>query len=86
MASATITSKGQITIPQKIREYLKLKPHDKINFITYDKNKVILSPIRGSILDLKGILKHKVKGPIDFHALREKMKTEVAKEIMEEMK
>lgn len=84
--TATITSKGQITIPKKIREYLSLKSHEKVNFIPYGKDKVILTPIRGTILDLKGILKHKVKGPIDFHALREKMKTKVAKETMEEMK
>ena len=29
--SATITSKGQLTIPQEVREQLNLKPGDRIN-------------------------------------------------------
>ncbi len=32
MPSATITSKGQVTIPKKIRDQLQLKPGDTINF------------------------------------------------------
>jgi antitoxin PrlF len=29
---ATLTSKGQVTIPKEIRDKLGLKPHDKIQF------------------------------------------------------
>ena len=33
MYSSTITAKGRMTIPQKVREYLHLKPQDKIIYI-----------------------------------------------------
>ena len=28
-----VTSKGQTTIPQEVREYLELKPGDRINYV-----------------------------------------------------
>jgi AbrB family looped-hinge helix DNA binding protein len=33
MVSATMTSKGQLTIPKEIRERLGLKPGDKVDFV-----------------------------------------------------
>lgn len=54
--TSTITSKGQLTIPQKIREYLRLKTGDKIQFTINKEGKVELSPITTSLKDLKGIL------------------------------
>jgi antitoxin PrlF len=32
MAFATITSKGQLTVPEEIREHLDLKPGDRVRF------------------------------------------------------
>jgi antitoxin PrlF len=32
MPTATLTSKGQTTIPREVREFLKLKPGDKLEF------------------------------------------------------
>jgi antitoxin PrlF len=44
-SSATITSKGQITIPLKIRQQLGLKVGDKLEFIT-QAGQVIVQPAR----------------------------------------
>lgn len=85
MHMSQITSKGQTTIPKEIREYLHLKAQDKVVYIP-DGKRIFLSPIRGTILDLKGIIKHKGKKPIDFHKLRERVKKKIAKEVTEEMK
>ena len=30
---ATVTSRGQVTIPKEIRDELGIKPHDKIRFV-----------------------------------------------------
>ncbi|MFQ5675085.1 MAG: AbrB/MazE/SpoVT family DNA-binding domain-containing protein [bacterium] len=54
---STLTSKGQLTIPKKIREHLKLKTGDKLQFIINGNGKVELSPVKVSIKDLKGILR-----------------------------
>jgi len=56
MALATITSKGQITIPKGIRKSLCLKSGDKINFIL-DGNEVKFLPVTRDISTLKGLVK-----------------------------
>ena len=32
MASSTLTIKGQVTIPKRLRDYLRLSPGDKVGF------------------------------------------------------
>ena len=45
MATATLTTKGQVTIPKKIRETLKLHSGDKIEIIVTEKGEAIIRPI-----------------------------------------
>lgn len=81
-AFATMTSKGQVTIPKNVRQELHLKPHDRFTVYT-DGDKAILRPMHGDIRDLKGILKDKVKGPIDFRKLRQEAEEGMAQEALE---
>ena len=85
MHSSTITEKGQTTIPREVREYLHLKPQDRIVYVP-DGDRIYLTLVRGSILDLKGILKNKIKKPLDFHKLREQVKKKVVQETLKELK
>ena len=45
MALATLTTKGQVTIPKEIRESLKLNTGDKIEIIITDKREAIIRPV-----------------------------------------
>lgn len=45
MALATITNKGQITIPKNIRESPQLNSGDKIEIIITDKMEAVIRPI-----------------------------------------
>ena len=56
MPTATLTSKGQTTIPKVIRDHLKLKPGDKISFKIED-GRVVLGAKNRSVLELAGVLK-----------------------------
>jgi len=85
MHLSTVTSKGQTTIPKEVREFLHLKPQDTIVYIP-DGKRVFLTPVTGTILDLKGTIKRSAKKPIDFPKLREKVKEKIVKETMDEMK
>lgn len=85
MYLSTLTAKGQTTIPKEVREFLHLKPHDKIVYIP-DGKKVFLTSIKGTILDLKGVVKCSTRKPINFRKLRKGAKEKVIKEAMEEMK
>ena len=42
---ATITSKGQITIPKEVREQLDLRPQDQL-LITVHAGRIVMIPIR----------------------------------------
>lgn len=53
---ATMTSKGQITIPREIREYFHIKSGDKLDFVIRDDGKLETVPILSDLKSLKGIL------------------------------
>lgn len=53
---ATITSKGQVTLPKPIRDKLHLKPGDKIEFVLDDDDGLRVTPVTASITQLKGMV------------------------------
>jgi AbrB family looped-hinge helix DNA binding protein len=56
MITSTITSKGQITVPKKIREFLGVGESDKISFTPLEEGKVIISVEHPSAKLLFGML------------------------------
>ena len=55
MASATVTSKGQITIPASVRQALQVKPGDRVEFIEVDTGRFEVVAVTHSITELKGM-------------------------------
>ncbi len=53
---ATMTSKGQITVPKKVREQLNLVPGDRLEFLVEEDGTLRLVPISGSVTALKGMV------------------------------
>lgn len=73
VATLTLTSRGQITIPKKIRKALNLETNDKITVMVKD-NMVILRPIKGNILDIGASIKiPDGEKPINFKKVREQV-------------
>lgn len=60
MEFTTLTSKGQVTIPKKIRDALHLKGGDKIAFRLEDDT-VTLTPRTARVRDVFGILEKRGK-------------------------
>jgi len=56
MSSATVTSKGQVTIPIDVRTRLGLKPGSRLVFVPSDAGGFEIYPVTGSIKDLKGVV------------------------------
>lgn len=56
MSTATITSKGQTTIPKEIREFLNLHSGDRIDFIIEADGRVYMQPANVDVETLSGIL------------------------------
>jgi antitoxin PrlF len=67
MVVATLTSKGQMTLPKAIRERLGLKPGDQVELTPTEDGRVVMSPRRRlSVRDLFGMLpSHGVSVSID---------------------
>jgi antitoxin PrlF len=64
MPTATLTSKGQTTIPREVRAFLKLKPGDKLEFkVDEAAQTVTLKAANIHISSLRGILKRKDMKP-----------------------
>lgn len=55
-ASATMTSKGQITIPKEVREKLGLVAGSRVMFVTLPNGQAAMVPKTGSVEALFGML------------------------------
>lgn len=69
MASATITSKGQITIPAQVREDLGLQAGDRVEFVRTEPRKYQIIPATVSVQDLKGMLYKKGRKPVSIEEM-----------------
>ncbi len=59
MASSTLTSKGQITLPRDVRERLQLAQGDRVTFMVQATGDVVLRrAARTGDEDIAGILRH----------------------------
>lgn len=82
MPVSVLTNKGQTTIPKDVRNYLGLKPNDRI-FYMIEGERVVLKPLKENILDLRGSVAGKKK-PIDFKKLRKSTMKKVVGRIVGE--
>ena len=63
MAAATVTSKGQITIPVQVRTKLGLGAGDRVEFVELEGGQFAIVAATRSIRELKGMIR-KPKRPV----------------------
>jgi len=61
MTSATVTSKGQITIPARVREAMHVSTGDRVEFIEVGPGRYELIAAIRSVTDLKGMFGKPIK-------------------------
>jgi AbrB family looped-hinge helix DNA binding protein len=54
--TATLTTKGQITIPKEVRERLGIDTGDRLSFVVQDDGTVVVRPITRHVRELGGLL------------------------------
>lgn len=59
---ATLTSKGQLTVPKPIRDQLRLHAGDRLEFLVQESGHVEMIPKRNSMTTLKRIVPPPVTG------------------------
>jgi len=77
MALATMTTKGQLTIPKDIRKQLHLNSGDKIEIVISTKGEAVMRPVSAKVDDIFGILQtdRKTVSVDDMNnAIKEKLK------------
>lgn len=55
MTTATVTSKGQITIPAAVRQALQVGPGDRVEFVEVDPGRFEVVAATRSVKELKGL-------------------------------
>ena len=69
MSHSTVTSKGQTTIPGKIRKALRIKPGDKLEYVVEGDHATIR--VHLGTRSLKGVLASKKGKGMSFAQIRE---------------
>jgi antitoxin PrlF len=59
MPSATVTSKGQITVPKEIRDHLGVEAGDRLSFHIGSGGEVVVEPETVDVRSLRGMLKRR---------------------------
>lgn len=57
MPTATVTSKGQVTIPKSVRDVLQIDSGDQIDFVVTERGDVLVRGVNVDVRELKGLLK-----------------------------
>jgi antitoxin PrlF len=69
MTTATITSKGQITIPKEVREALGVGTGDRVEFVAEEKGVYKVVAATRDVRHLKGIVAKPAK-PVTLEAMK----------------
>lgn len=69
MPTATVTSKGQITLPKRVREALRVKVGDQVDFVLEADGEVRVRAASGDVSELKGLLHRAGRRPVSLQAM-----------------
>ncbi|MBA3237210.1 MAG: AbrB/MazE/SpoVT family DNA-binding domain-containing protein [Parachlamydiaceae bacterium] len=67
---ATVTSKGQVTIPREIRERAHIATGTQLDFQITSDGCLTIRPLTHDICKLKGIAKKKGQHPVSLKAIK----------------
>jgi len=79
VASATVTSKGQITIPAKVRSALGLNAGDRVEFVEIEKGKFAVIPATRSIRELEGRFYDSRRKPVSIEEMNAAIRRDAAR-------
>jgi AbrB family looped-hinge helix DNA binding protein len=71
MPMATLTTKGQITIPKEVREHLGVDTGDRLSFVVQEDGTVIVRPIARHVRELGGLLQRPGHRPVSIREMDE---------------
>ena len=74
MTTATMTTKGQVTIPLDVRQRLGLDAGDRIEFVELESGEYAIKPAIDDVRSLKGLLRKPSK-PVTVEDMNKAIRT-----------
>ncbi len=74
MALATLTNKGQVTIPKEVRDSLGLQTGDKLEFVITESGKALFTPVTKKVDDVFGRLHKPGRKPVSIEEMDDVIK------------
>lgn len=75
---ATLTSKGQLTLPKEIRERLGLSAGSRLDFSIDAKGMIVARPVTTTALGLAGLLRRPGRKPVSQRAIDDAIQSTAA--------
>jgi len=69
MSTATLTSKGQITIPAQVRAELGVNTGDRIEFVEIGEGQFAIVAATRSVKELDGMFRGRVRKPVSIEEM-----------------
>jgi antitoxin PrlF len=79
MPAATLTSKGQLVIPKEIRDRLKLRSGDRLDFQLLGDGTVLMRPATEDVGALKGLLRKPGRRAVSIEDMGQAIRSRAAK-------
>ncbi|HZM96227.1 MAG TPA: AbrB/MazE/SpoVT family DNA-binding domain-containing protein [Vicinamibacterales bacterium] len=79
MPEATLTTKGQVTIPKAVRDHLKLETGARVEFVIEGDGTVVLKPLTRHVHELAGLLYRSGRRPVSIEDMNESIRVHVRK-------
>jgi antitoxin PrlF len=71
MPTATLTTKGQVTIPKEVRKHLGVDTGDRLSFVVQEDGTVIVKPITRHVRELAGLLHRSGQRPVSTNEMED---------------
>ena len=77
MPVSTLTSKGQVTIPKRVREQLRLETGDRLDFRVEEDGSIRVYPIARRVSEVFGVFAEKAKRPYSTGEIKKKVRESI---------
>ena len=78
MATATLTSKGQVVIPKSVRDRLSLHAGDQLDFLVQNNGELLVRPAVYDVADLYGVLFEPGRKPVSLDGMKQAVRRRAA--------
>ena len=70
MPHSRLSTKGQLVVPKEVRDFLRVHPGDRIDFVVRDDGQVVIRPAVADVHDLRGLLHRPGSKPVTVQEMK----------------